>query len=1619
MASDYAQICEENIRRYGTETAHLALLGDLYSERTHFIFELLQNAEDAKATRVQFRLGKESLELCHNGRVFTPEDVRGIASICRSTNQGDPERIGRFGIGFKSVYAYTTRPEIHSGDEHFAIQHYVRPQPTQARHPENGSTTLIVLPFNAPTVSAAEAYGEVNFAFSKLDPINLLFLRRVQQVTLATEGLKPLLLERKPLALLAEHVRMIGLGASGAKVKLWLVFDRPVNLAAITGKQVTAHVEIAFRLTEDSSESSWAIASQERATLAVFFPTDRPTATGFVLQGPFIPTPARDNIRQNDPVNARLAAESAELVVESLRWLRDQRSLSKEVLSTLPLKHGEFPEASLFRPLFEKVLTAIKSEELLPAWTSEPGGAAFVSGLNAKACASKELRELLDEKLLAELVGSDNWRWLSDDLTISGDSDLARYLSKQVGITEIGIKELVGWLQTKDIEWWKALQLSWLVRLYRFLSAQKEQHKLLRQLPIIRLASGEHISAEKAAVFFPAVNEEEAKELAPFLPSLPIIEQRLIQGDEDRIVENFLRQMGVAPLVATEFIRRHVIPRYKVKPLPSVAENRTHLRFLKQAVDRISDKELGGLASDLKDLGFLICRRRSDSENSYYVEPTKAYLPSAFSGENHLELFFQASADTWFVDPEYISQNEDPEDWRELLTRLGVASLPRITEPESWHRKDREIEGLDSALDYLAKCPEPDRVPGAKAVWNIVTRCLPGDGDFAEYTWDRFLRGRQEVYGPRGGYHGSREFDARFFVLLRDRAWMPDAKANLHRPGELFEDNKSSRQLLAESVSYLHPEISLKGKTVEWLASKLGVRRAPTKESVLLRLKALKNGTAKESESRPLYEFLDRTRADVSAELENDTLVFCPSSQTPWLKPSQTFWEDESAVFGSTRGYLKKHYPNLRDFFMRGGVAPNAGPDDYATALLEIAHGGATGDADYVRFHRICKRLAQRLEEGGDWQNEQNWLIRWKQLRLGANWFGKLAEARGFWAAKQLVRMDNEHLAGLFEGKLPFWPFRELHEFAAEHLEVVGCSSVICRFQPVAPEGVDALLSQSLKQNWPFILAFLRSDKWKADVAEGAHSALAAIPSVRRADRIAVTYELMGVTVEESQGKTGFFDASAKTLWLAKGLSEDDLIEAMGDAVQEFFGPEVLREFVCDLFRRGTSKSIEKWRRKGLILSEAPHPEEIGTTEQGADQGNVEETAAPSAGQSTEGGGDSPTQTEAGSTAGSKEQDKAASKQDAVVSPSGAVEGNGSTGAASQQSHQAPQKEGRGSPEASATPPSKPDQTQAPYTPPDKQANTHSEKERPEGTTQPPLASPPETVQKALQDAFNKQGKTTITDDRPESGSVRNPAERRKRTQENYAQRKAREGPASQRVTRQTIDVWDPKNKAIRDFLYEEYGGRCQVCGELNRFPRRDGKAYFEAVYLIPHTEAAWTDEPGSVVCLCALCSAKFQHGSVECQDVAQQIRSQRTAAEGGEGQPSISIRLVGKSVAIKFSERHLIEVQELVGIAGAAAVKAQDKTQPPTSSSGGGLSEKAGDGASHDLVRCEKCHPKAPLIRKDRLAKHILKAHTNRPAKGKPSASKTFSVGSSSLRRCRSCGGLAVPGDDYCYNCK
>lgn len=91
-AAFYDRIREEYEKGYGPWHNEWAptLFDQLYSDRTHFIYELLQNAEDAcerarsgteRKFAVHFELYPDKLEVRHNGIPFDENDIRGICGI--------------------------------------------------------------------------------------------------------------------------------------------------------------------------------------------------------------------------------------------------------------------------------------------------------------------------------------------------------------------------------------------------------------------------------------------------------------------------------------------------------------------------------------------------------------------------------------------------------------------------------------------------------------------------------------------------------------------------------------------------------------------------------------------------------------------------------------------------------------------------------------------------------------------------------------------------------------------------------------------------------------------------------------------------------------------------------------------------------------------------------------------------------------------------------------------------------------------------------------------------------------------------------------------------------------------------------------------------------------------------------------------------------------------------------------------------------------------------------------------------------------------------------------------------------------------------------------------------
>lgn len=98
----------------------------VFGQVNRFIFELLQNADDAatkdhKQIDVQFRLLNNYIVFSHDGEHFNTGDVKGICSVASRKGNKDKakEKTGYKGIGFKSVFGSSTYAHIISRNYSF------------------------------------------------------------------------------------------------------------------------------------------------------------------------------------------------------------------------------------------------------------------------------------------------------------------------------------------------------------------------------------------------------------------------------------------------------------------------------------------------------------------------------------------------------------------------------------------------------------------------------------------------------------------------------------------------------------------------------------------------------------------------------------------------------------------------------------------------------------------------------------------------------------------------------------------------------------------------------------------------------------------------------------------------------------------------------------------------------------------------------------------------------------------------------------------------------------------------------------------------------------------------------------------------------------------------------------------------------------------------------------------------------------------------------------------------------------------------------------------------------------------------------------------------------------
>lgn len=782
MPIDYQIIAQENIEKYGTaiEVYGPVLLADLYSDQTHFVYELLQNAEDAQATRVEFRLYEEYLEVEHNGRLFNEADIRGICGLVEGTKNADLTQIGKFGIGFKSVYAHTRSPNVHSGEDHFAIQHYVRPYPIEPV-PLPEDRTLFVFPFNHLQKSPEESYSEIARRLTSLGIRTLLFLKNVEDISYwienGAEGIYLRETQTEPDAPFMRHITLVGEKDQQSTEEHWLVFERGVHASASNDTPVesTLKVEIAFLHDEFSPDTGPVVRRLPRSNLVVFFPTEKDTRLGFLIQGHYRTTPARDNVPQRNEFNRFLTEQTAELVVDVLRYLRARSWLNVSVLHAMPLNSEDFDD-TLFEPIYACVLEAIRDEDLLP--THEGG---YVSGQNARLASSANLRELLNEEQLGDLLElSGEVYWLSGQITRDRTPELWRYLLNEVNVQEIDseafVRRLTHEFLIKQTD-------AWITQLYEFGAEQPSLKNSFKRRPIIRLISGEHthpFGGHKNDYYYVFSHDDDPPQA--FLPteldsSFPTVKKSLCT---EKALQ-FLTNLGLTVPEAADEVIQQILPQY---PLDNTdwLTHQNHMRVIFEALKTSPHEKRTRLIKELKSTEILLAQ---NSEGKFtFKKPGSIYF-----GTEDLKAYFYGNPEAWLLAEESIEIYQSDHD---ILDELGVAEQVRIKHrsPESHWSVNitssrgshvRGLQGFDpdcsiEGLEYAVARPTLVR---------------------AQYIWHNLLLPHKNwIYGvvqrsTRQDYSWSsrEEQPSRMGSVVRNNAWLPDRNGYWCRPNELTLDD--------------------------------------------------------------------------------------------------------------------------------------------------------------------------------------------------------------------------------------------------------------------------------------------------------------------------------------------------------------------------------------------------------------------------------------------------------------------------------------------------------------------------------------------------------------------------------------------------------------------------------------------------------------------------------------------------------------------------------------------------------------------------------------------------------------------------------------------------------------
>lgn len=312
------------------------LLTELYPDKAHFLYELLQNAEDMWASEVMFTLTSDTLIFEHNGkkRDFNLDDISAITNVGQSPKRDDPTSIGQFGVGFKAVYAYTNAPEIHSGRYDFRIIDMLMPEDNGVRKCARKGITQFVFPLGTDTKDTKTALYEIKEGLCALSENSILFLSHIKVIRYRLSNGKVGSIANVDDISHIKKVIVYKPNNPNSHISYFLKFDKEVNVK-IKNNFEKRFVSMACRMIQ-TDDNKFLFDPSLQGKVCIYFPAEKESNNlRFHINAPFASTVARDSVR-DCPENINLINSIADLICDSIDWIKENGYWDRSIYSILP-----------------------------------------------------------------------------------------------------------------------------------------------------------------------------------------------------------------------------------------------------------------------------------------------------------------------------------------------------------------------------------------------------------------------------------------------------------------------------------------------------------------------------------------------------------------------------------------------------------------------------------------------------------------------------------------------------------------------------------------------------------------------------------------------------------------------------------------------------------------------------------------------------------------------------------------------------------------------------------------------------------------------------------------------------------------------------------------------------------------------------------------------------------------------------------------------------------------------------------------------------------------------------------------------------------------------------------